>query len=166
MRFLDRMRRDAVPRDLVMASGEGDLITLEQFSDDANRLGEPLDPNAPRIEAEPGFVIFRFDAAGPEAELQSAVAQQIDGRRFARNQHGMTQIVIENIRADPQPGCRFGGRHHGRHRRDAVGQVVRKGQSVIAERLDFSRLVRELSPRRDMPDADAEPKRSHVASRA
>jgi hypothetical protein len=36
-----------------------------------------------------------------EAELQTAVREQVDRRRLASEEDGMTQIVVQDVRPDP-----------------------------------------------------------------
>jgi hypothetical protein len=111
MRLLDGERRDPMAGDLIVSAGKGDFLTLKQTFDHAHRLGEPLDANSAGFEAQPGLVVFRFDAAGAEAELQPPVGQQVDRRGLARDQHRVPQIIVQHIRAEPQPSRRRGGGH-------------------------------------------------------
>src|SRR5205823_9267623 len=99
-----------------------------------------------------------FDAASAETELQPPVGQQIDRRSLTRHENGMTQVIVEHVRANPQTGGRVRGRDQRRKRRDPLVQVIRKVQRVVAERLDLSGLLNQLASRCDVPDADAEPK--------
>ncbi|HET6234161.1 MAG TPA: hypothetical protein VFE41_04195 [Acetobacteraceae bacterium] len=111
----------------IVPTREGDLLAVEQTLDDGDRLGQPLNPGAPAIEAQPGLLIFRLDAAGAQAELEPSVREKVDRRGFTRDQNRMAKVVVQHIGADPK-GCRRLRRaHQFWHRRDHVGQVIGQG---------------------------------------
>src|SRR5260221_13664565 len=101
MGALDRKGSDGMPSYPIVSTCEGHLFAFEQTLDDGHRFGQPLDPGAPSIEAQARLVIFRLDAARAQTELQPSVRQEVDCRSFTRDQHGMAEIIVEHVAADP-----------------------------------------------------------------
>jgi hypothetical protein len=88
---------------------ESDRFAFQQTLDDRRCLRQPFDPGGSPIKGQPGLVIFRLDAAGAQPELQPPIRQEVDRSGFTRDQHGMAQIVVEDVGADPKVRCRLGG---------------------------------------------------------
>ena len=124
---------DPVPGHSIVATGEGERLAREQALDDHDRLGQALDSGASGIEAQPSLVVFGLHVAGAEAELQPAVAQEIQGRRLARDQHGVAEVIVEDHGADAKILRGVGGGDERRDRRQEVGQVIRHGQHRVTE---------------------------------
>ena len=114
------------------------------------------------IKAQPRLVIFRLDAAGAQPELQAPIRQEVDRSGLTRDQHGMAQIVIQDVGADPQVCRRLRGADQSRHRCDKVGQMIGHGQGGVAEILDLAGRLLPLGPRLRVPEIHAKSERLHA----
>ena len=97
MRFLDREGSNGVAGHMIVPTREGDLLAFEQTLDDGDCLGQPLNPGAPPIEAQPGLLIFRLDAASAQTELEPSVREQVDRRSFTRDQTGWRRSLFSTL---------------------------------------------------------------------
>ena len=62
--MLDRKGKDRVAGHAIMATGEGNLFTLEQAFDNGDRFCQSLDPGASRIEVQTCLFVFRLHVSG------------------------------------------------------------------------------------------------------
>ena len=93
----------------------------------------------------PSCVVVGLHPARADAELEPAVAQQVDRRRLLGEDRRVLVVVVEHERADPQRrGVR--GRHRDRgQRRELLAEVVGHEQRRVPEVFELARLV---APRR------------------
>lgn len=143
---LDRKRLDRVTGHAIMATGERDPLAFEQPLDDGDRLCQPFDPRASRVESQPRLVVFGLDAPRAQAELKPPLGKQVDRRRLARDQHGMAQVVIEHVRADPKISCRLGSADQCRHRRHKIGEMIGNRQGVVTQILNLASRLGQFDP--------------------
>ena len=161
MRPLDGKRMDRVAGDAVVLAGEVDLGPAEQALDDRNRLGEPLDPDASSIEAEPDLIVLDSHVTRAQPQLEPSIRQEVHRRRLSREQHGMAEIVVDHVRADPESCRRVRGAHHRRDCRQHGGEVVGHQEHGVAQRFDLARFVLPLGSRLRVSDIDSESERLH-----
>jgi hypothetical protein len=98
----------------------------------------------------------------PKPSSNRPPGQQIDGRRFARRQHRMAEIVVEHVGAEPEGRRRLGRTDQGGHRREEIGEVIGHGQRVVAEAFELTGLLDPFGARARRPDIHAEPERLHT----
>lgn len=82
-----------------------------------------------------------------QAELEPAIGQEVHRRGLTRHQHGVAEVVVEHMRADPEACRRLCGADQRRHRRQEVGEVIGYGQRRVAEVLERAGLLGPLGPR-------------------
>ena len=103
------------------------LFALEQSLDYRHRLGEPINPGCSTIKSEARFVVFGSNAAGAQAKFKTSVRQKIDCRGFTCDEHGVAEVVIEDVRANPKMFRCLGGADHCWYRGDEVGEMIGHG---------------------------------------
>ena len=104
-----------------MPSGERHLLTREQALENRDGLGEPLHPDGARVEVEASLIVFGFHVAGAHTELEPAIGQEIHGGCLPRDQHGVAEIVVEHVGADPEGAGRGGCADQRGNRREEIG---------------------------------------------
>jgi hypothetical protein len=82
---LDGKGLDCVAGHAIMPTGEGDLFTVEQTFDKGDGLGQPLDADASRVEAQSCLIIFGLHVPGAQAELEPTFRPSQPHARPARN---------------------------------------------------------------------------------
>jgi hypothetical protein len=105
MGALDGQRVELVAGNVIVLPDKRDWRACEQPLDDGDRLRQPRHPGACRIEAQPCLGVFGLHVPGAQAELEPAIGQEVDRRGFTCHQHGVAQVVVEHIGANPE-ACR------------------------------------------------------------
>src|SRR5215470_19429630 len=82
MGALDGQRIALVVGHAIGPTGKRHRLTLQQPLDNSDRLRQPRYPGTGRIEAQPRLVVFGSHVSGAQAELKSAIGQEVDRRRL------------------------------------------------------------------------------------
>ena len=92
--------------------------------DQADGLRQLGDPQAGRLEGDPGLVVLLLEPACPDAEFKAAVGEDVDRGGGLGGQGRVAEVVVENERADPHVGDhrRGGQRGNGVEAADEVVQ--------------------------------------------
>jgi hypothetical protein len=143
---LDGERLELVPRYVIVLADKCRWLTREQPLDDTYGLCQALDPAPAGVKADPELVVLGLHEPRAEAELEAAIGQQIDRRRFPRYQDRVAEIIVEDIGADAEMRRGFGSTHQRRQRRETVGQVIGHTQYRIAQRFELARFVHPGGP--------------------
>ena len=141
MRTLDGERLELVLCHVIVVANECHRLPREQPLDDPHRLCQALDPAPSRVKAYPHLVVLRLHEPRAEAELEAALGQEIDRRRFPCDQDRVAEIIVEDIGADAEMRRGFGRTHQRRERREEVGQVIGHAQHRVAQRFKLARFV-------------------------
>ncbi len=132
-RLLHRPGEQRVLVHLVVAAVEGErAVGAEQPLDDLHRLFEALDPDPWRVVREARLFVVGLHPSGAEAELEAALAQDIERGRFLGQHEGVPVVVAEDERAQAQRGGGGGHGGQGRHRGQLVAEVVGHEQGGVA----------------------------------
>src|SRR5207237_3070023 len=83
LRSLDGFRVIARPCQLVVPSLEGGTVLRHQQADDLHALLQSLGPLLQGREGNPQLLVLRLMPGGPQAELESAAGDVVDGDRLA-----------------------------------------------------------------------------------
>ena len=142
--------------DPVVLAVVGELLAGEALLDDVQRLFEAVDAHRGRVVLEPERVVVGLHPARADAELEPAVAQQVDRRGLLGEDRRVLVVVVEHERADLQRrGVR--GRHRDRrHRRQLLAEVVGHEQRRVPEVFELARLVAPRRRRRRVRDLHSE----------
>jgi hypothetical protein len=100
--------------------------------------------------------------AGTKAQLQPAVAKQVERGRFAGQQDGVAEVVVEDERADPDGRGGAGGGDEGRDWREQLGEVVGDQQGAKSQVFDSPGFLDPLGARVGGAEVDAETERAGV----
>src|SRR5712691_3551661 len=146
MRTLDGERLELVLRHVIVLADERHRLTSEQPLDDTHGLCQALDPAPSGVKAYPNLVVFGLHEPRAEAELEAAIGQEIDRRRFPRYQDWVAEIIVEDIGADAEMRRCCGSTHQRGQRREEVGQVIWHAQHRIAKRFELTRFVHPGGP--------------------
>ncbi len=99
------------------------------------------------VHRDPGLVVVDSQPACAEAELEAAPGHRVEGGGLLGHQHGVSKIVVENQRPNPQ-GDRGLGRHgECDHRRPLVIEVVGHVEGRVSEVFGLARQVTPLGRR-------------------
>ncbi len=89
-----------------MTTLPSDYLTAEQTPQDLDCLGHALFANRSGFERQSDGLVLGEGVSGADADLEPPSAEMVEGGQLLRNNDGMTKIVVENERADPNPtGC-------------------------------------------------------------
>jgi hypothetical protein len=146
MRTLDGERLELVPRHVIVLADERHRLPREQSLEDTHGLCQAFDPAPSRVKAYPHLVVLGVHEPRSKAELEATIGQEIDRRRFPRDQNRVAEIIVEDIGAYAEMRRGFGSTHQGRQRREAVGQVIWHVQHRIAKRFELARFVHPGGP--------------------
>ncbi len=149
-----------------MTTRKDDLFPSEQPFDDGDRLGQPLGPGGSAIEAQTGsYSDWMLPAPRPSCTRPPA-RQEVDRRNLTRDQHGMSEVLVQHIGGDPESCRRLCGANQSRRRRDQAREVIGHSERGIAQPLDPAGLCLPLGPRSCVPHVHAKTKRFHIAIRS
>ena len=165
-----RVRR--VVGDAVVLARDVELLAGEATLDDPDRFLEAVDAHRRRVVGQAERVVVGLHPPRADAELEAAVGEQVDRRRFLREDRGMLVVVVEHERPDAQRR-RVRGRHRDRgQRREFVAEVIGHEERRVAEVFDLAGLVAPvghgLVPARPAPrtgTCDRAPWRRHYQAR-
>src|SRR5690606_17502472 len=116
----------------VVVAVEVDRAVRPRLFQHHDRLLETVDLDPGRVLSYAGGGVVGLVPAGPDAELQPAAGQQVDGGRLLRHDGGVTEVVGQHQRADVQGGV-LGGHGQRRQRGELVREVVGDEQGGVAE---------------------------------
>jgi len=94
MRLLRGPRTPGQAGEPVVATLVGQGRRTEQCLDDVQCLGHSLDARSARIEGKSGRVVLALQPTSAQAELESTVGEQVDGRDFLGEHCGMSEVVV------------------------------------------------------------------------
>ena len=114
---------------LVVLALERERPVGEQALQHGEALHEAVDAHAGRVVGDAGGVVVGAHPAGADADLQPAVGEHVHGGQLLGQHDRVLVVVVEHQRADPQRGGGVGGRHHRRHGRQLVAEVVGHGEA-------------------------------------
>ena len=77
-----------------MGAVDVDGLAGKQWPDHVDRLDEPVDPRATRVEPDARGVVLGFHMAGTEAELEAASGDRGDGRGLAGGSTGWRKSLF------------------------------------------------------------------------
>ena len=147
--------------DAIVPTGKRNRLAPQQPLDNSDRLRQPRHPGAGRIEAQPRLVVFGSHVSGAQAELKSAIGQEVDCRRLTGYQHRVAQVIVEHMRANLEACRRLGSADQRRHWRKKVCQVIGHIEHGVAEVLEFPGLLPPLGARGRAPDVHTETEGLH-----
>jgi len=112
--------------------GLPDGLTAHQAVEDGQRLVEPADAGARRLELDAGLVELVLHPSRADAQLEPPLGQHVDGRGLFGQDRRVAEAVGEDRRAqaDGAGGLRQGAERG--ERTDLVAQVVGDGKGVEA----------------------------------
>ncbi len=128
----------------------------EEHLDDCDRLLEPRDPHAGRVEGHAGLLVVRRHPSRAEPDLDPAAREVVDGREFLREHDRVPVVVGVHQTADAQCLGRRGRRRHRGDRRDLVVEVVAQEQGREAQAFDTTGRVGPRGSGRGVGRVDAE----------
>lgn len=111
------------------------LITVTA-SDNRSTLAPPVSKASLRL------VIFRLRITSTKANLETTFPQEVGCRSLPRNEHRMAEAVVRHIGADRRVSVASAALTRAGIGAKEIGGMIRDGQPVIAEVLDFASLFR------------------------
>jgi hypothetical protein len=137
VRLLDRAREDVRPGRPVLLPFHIHLLAGEEALEDADGLDQPLDANAAGLQWDAELPIVGLDAgpASPETQLQAPTGQEVQRGGLAGQQHGITDVVREDVRPDSERARRHRHGRQGRDRRQRWAERVRDRERRKAQLL-------------------------------
>ena len=138
-----------------MATREAERSVGEQPAEDGDRLGHPLDPHARRVELQADRPVLGLVPAGPDPDVEPAVAEDVERREVLGHDGRVAQVVVEHERADAEPFGRHRGGGEHRDRRKLRLQVVVDAEMRVADgfgrpgMVDQGRPIDDLAESRD-----------------
>ncbi len=141
-RVLHGPRREGVPEHLVVLAVEVErAVGAQQSLDHLHRLLEARHPDGRVVVGEPGLVVVAAHPARAQAQLEAALAQQVEGGRLLGQHERVAVVVAED--EGPHPERARGGRHRGQggHGGQLVAEVVGHEQGAVAEVLCLAGLL-------------------------
>ena len=88
---LDRSHFTPLFHELVVGPRVSDGVAVEQLSDEGHGFLQSVHPHSCRIEHQPGPLILRSSMTRSQAELQTTIAQQVQGGRRTRQQRRISR---------------------------------------------------------------------------
>jgi hypothetical protein len=70
------------------------------------------------------MVVFGLHVPCTQAELEAAIGQEVHGLGLRRQQHGVAEVIVEHVGANPEGFRHLCGADHRRHGCEEVGEVI------------------------------------------
>lgn len=149
---------------VVMVAVEHEGFTREEHRDDLQGLGEAGDANRWRVERCAVRFVVRFQPPCAESEFDPATGELVKGGDLAGEPDRVVEVVGEDVRTNPQRGCRQRGRRHSGERTCCSHRwMIANRENGIAEVLDAASVFwPSLEIRRQLRRPDAESERPHA----
>jgi len=114
-----------------------------------DRLRQARDTHAAAVERESRALVIPVEPARADTELESPVRDHVERRALAHEDRRVTEIVVDDERADAQPRRHDCGRRERGHRGPRpADHVVGHREGAIAEPLEPLRAIEPLLPAR------------------
>ena len=142
VRGLDRFGQPVQAADLIMLAHIGQWLRGEEPFEYVDCLGEPVHPDAGRIERDVRRRVVAGHPARTQTDLDPAAGQHVERCQRLVQQCGVAVIVAQHERQHPQVAGRFGSSGHGDHRfhHPALGEMVGDRHRRIPEVFDPAEL--------------------------
>jgi hypothetical protein len=129
----------------VVVTLEGDVLPVEEGTDELRRLAETLFADPRRVERKADGSVFRPRVTGTEAHLEPAPAEVIEGGQFLSEHDRMSQIVVQYESANVNCARRFRNSCEHSERSGMTTDVVSDLEDVEAGGFRLSGSVDQLS---------------------
>ncbi len=84
----------------VMVADKGHRVAIEQPTENLYGLAQPGNSGARRVESDTGSLVFGVCVARTQPELDSPLAQKVECGRFASEQGGVMEVIVEHHHAE------------------------------------------------------------------
>src|SRR6202022_4022833 len=95
-------RKESMSLDAVVASLEGEVLTVEETTQDGYGFIEALDAHGGRIEDEPDLVVLRGRMTSADTQFKAAVGVVVKGCSLAGQERGVSEVVVQHQSSDMQ----------------------------------------------------------------
>ena len=109
-------------------------------------LDHPVDPDPGPVVGHARLVVIGLEPARPQAELEAAVAEEVEGGRLLGQHHRVAIVVAPDQGPQLEPVRGVGRRHQGHRRVELVVEVVGQGHRAVAQVVDPGDQVSPLPP--------------------